>query len=57
MKVNDFAVTMEGLGGVTLLQIVAGTFDPSKIATALVVLVTTIIQLYTLVKKKKTDVK
>lgn len=49
---NETIPTIQGAAGITLLNIMPN-FDPSAIAQIIIVLVTTITQLITLLKKPK----
>lgn len=53
IKIENILPTIQGATGYTLLQVMPHGLDVSKIASTVVVLITTIVQLITLFKKKK----
>ena len=53
IKLDNVLPTIQGLTGFTLLQIMPQGVDITKVASTLVVLITALVQIITLFKKKK----
>lgn len=53
IKIDNILPTLQGATGFTLLQIIPHGFDVSKLASTVVVLITALVQIITLFKKKK----
>ena len=53
IKLDNVLPTIQGLTGFTLLQIMPQGVDIKKVASTLVVLITALVQIITLFKKKK----
>ena len=54
IKLDNVLPTIQGITGYTLLQIMPQGVDITKVASTLVVLITALVQIITLFKKKKT---
>ena len=53
IKLDKIMPTIEGAIGYTILQVIPQGIDISKVASTLVVLITALVQIITLFKKKK----
>lgn len=53
IKLDNILPTIQGATGFTLLQVMPQGFDITKIASTVVVLITALVQIITLLKKKK----
>ena len=53
IKLDNVLPTIQGLTGFTLLQIMPQGVDITKVASTFVVLITALVQIITLFKKKK----